>query len=351
MGEKYLHVIGTRPNAVKAAPVLREMHELGYNQALLHTGQHFDFNLSRLIERDLGIPIEPIRFDLKGRSAEMQLGEVASNVSSFIKENAFTQVIVYGDVTSTLAASIAAKYSNRVLIHVEAGLRSGDLSMPEEINRIMSDSISDVLFTTTAEAEQNLLREGKAQDSIHFVGNTMIDSLLKVVGNIEKEPSRSEFFGLVTIHRQSNVDDPSRLKRIVEEVRTISESVELLWPLHPRTEGALRKSGLYELLEKPNIQLLPPMGYKEFIESMFRCKFLVSDSGGVQEEAAVLGVPTFILRESTERAVALNSGTVRLVNLEDLTELVSSVDPSRVPVEIPYWDGKSASRIVQHLEK
>ena len=351
MREKYLHVIGTRPNAVKAAPVIREMHDLGYHQALLHTGQHFDFNLSRLIERDLGIPIEPFRFDLESRSAEMQLGEVASNVSSFIKENSFTQVIVYGDVTSTLSASIAAKYSNRVLVHVEAGLRSKDLSMPEEINRIMSDSISDVLFTTTTEAEQNLLNEGKSQDSIHFVGNTMIDSLLKVIGDIEKELPESQPFGLVTIHRQSNVDDPDRLQRIVQEARTISESVSLLWPLHPRTESALRKSGLYELLETPNIQLFPPMGYKEFIWSMFNCKFLVSDSGGVQEEAAILGVPTFILRDSTERAVALESGKVRLVDLEHLAELATSVDPSRMPVEIPYWDGKAASRIVDHLEK
>lgn len=350
MREKYLHVIGTRPNAVKAAPVIREMHELGYHQALLHTGQHFDFNLSRLIERDLGIPIEPIRFDLESRSAEMQLGEVASNVSSFIKENSFTQVIVYGDVTSTLSASIAAKYTNRVLVHVESGLRSGDLSMPEEINRIMSDSISDVLFTTTSEAARNLLDEGKPQESIHLVGNTMIDSLLKVVGDFNKEETRIQPFGLVTIHRPSNVDDPIRLKRIVEVISSISENVALIWPLHPRTAGALRKLGLYELLKRPNIELLPPMGYRDFIESMFKCNFLISDSGGVQEEAAVLGVPTFILRDSTERAVALDSGIVRLSNLENLTDLVTSVDPSRMPVEIPYWDGKAASRIVEHLE-
>ena len=347
---RYLHVVGTRPNLVKAAPVIREMSARGFDQLVIHSGQHYDANLTSEIEKDLDFPAPFSRIQLESNSPMLQIGEISKKISDFAVLNNCASVIVYGDVTTTLAGALAAKYAELECIHVEAGLRSFDRSMPEEINRILVDSISDEKFVTTIEGRSNLIREGHVETSVHFVGNTMVDSLFRIL-DFPNQTTRSKLHGLVTIHRKSNVDNPQRLGQILDSLITVSERHELIWPLHPRTRGQLVATGLIDRLTSANIRIENPLGYREFADLLATAKFVITDSGGIQEEAAVLGVPTFILRENTERQVALESGRVSLVDPAELASGLAFLPEDRSVSKIPLWDGKAAKRIVDLLKK
>lgn len=346
----FCHVVGTRPNIVKAAPVIRAMNATGLKQLVAHTGQHYDAVLSSEIERDVGLNKVNKRFSLKQKTQPLQIGEITENLSAYFSDNQVTDVIVYGDVTSTLAGALAAKYRNLGLIHVEAGLRSGDNSMPEEINRIVVDSISDILFTTTKEAF-NTLEKSKTEDqSSYFVGNTMIDSLFFARENLSQISNNSinQNTGLVTIHRQSNVDDSEKLGHLVEMLNAISKTTRLIFPVHPRTKGRLEEHKLISKLDTGNIEIIEPLPYIKFVTQMIDSKFVITDSGGIQEEAAALNVPAYILRDNTERDIAISSGRAKLISPNSVLESgLPGLKGSSQSIDL--WDGNAAERIASIL--
>lgn len=348
--KRFCHVIGTRPNTVKAAPVIREMASSSLDQLVVHTGQHYDSALSYEIEKDVGIEFVSKRFALEEKTQALQVGEISDKLITYFLENEVTDVIVYGDVSSTLAGALAAKYLNLNLIHVEAGLRSGDKSMPEEINRILVDSISDILFMTTREAFDSVGKLNAGPQKSHFVGNTMIDSLFFVRQKLSETDvgTKIDKKGLVTLHRQSNVDDFTRLGKIVEMLNEVSESTQLIFPVHPRTKLRLENYKLISELNTVSIELVEPLSYVNFVKQMAHSKFVITDSGGIQEEAAALGVPTYILRESTEREIAISSGRAILVSPESVLKFgLPQVSGSSRPIEL--WDGRAARRIAAIL--
>lgn len=347
------HIVGARPNFMKAAPVLAGLDALGAAQRLVHTGQHYSDELSTIFFRELELPQPDVNLDVGSGSHGQQTGALMIALERELVAHRPALLVVYGDINSTLAASIVAAKLGILIAHVEAGLRSFDRSMPEEINRVVTDAIADILLTTSPEAEGHLRHEGVNVDRIHFVGNPMIDTLLRHRARFDADRLRTRYglsgpYGVVTLHRPSNVDDPLAAKRMGDAIRGLAALVPLVVPLHPRGRDRLATAGL---VDGPKMQVIEPLGYIDFISLVSGAAVVATDSGGIQEETTVLGVPCLTLRPNTERPITISHGTNRLVEPEDLVAAASEV-LRRGPVEgrtPPLWDGHAGPRIAAIL--
>lgn len=350
-------MVGARPNFMKVAPVMHEMAQYPreFEQILVHTGQHYDTLMSRVFFEELGLPRPDVNLEVGSGSHTWQTAQVMSRFEPVVEEISPDWVVVVGDVNSTLACALVCSKMGIGVAHVEAGLRSYDRSMPEEINRLLTDQISDLLFTPSSDADENLLREGVAEEKVHFVGNVMIDTLVRLLPKAQAQwPGLRERFGLqryllVTLHRPSNVDEIEGLKGILEALSEISNEIAVLFPVHPRTRRRIHDFGLQEAAQ--GVQLLEPFGYLNFLALQAHADLVLTDSGGIQEETTYLGVPCLTARPNTERPVTIRSGTNQLVesSRHALVEairgrLAAEKVPRRVP---PLWDGHTAKRIVR----
>ncbi len=358
-----LGVVGARPNFMKVAPIYRVLESNPvFFPMIVHTGQHYDERMSDIFFRQLEMPKPHIYLGVGSGTHAEQTARVMVEFEKVIEKEQPDLVIVVGDVNSTLACSLVAVKCHIPVAHVEAGLRSGDRRMPEEINRIATDAISDLLFVTERSGEENLKAEGVAPEKIHFVGNVMIDSLvhfrakasqLDVLRELGVEAGQ---FALMTMHRPSNVDSVEGLTRILETIEAISGLTRIVFPVHPRTRQRMKDFGiLNRLLDISNLTLLDPLGYLEFLNLMERAAVVITDSGGIQEETTFLGVPCLTLRENTERPVTIELGTNELVPLDpqEILTRVSDILKGKwkkgsIP---PLWDGKASQRIVAILEE
>ena len=351
-----ISVVGARPNFMKAAPVKHAFERIpSVRHLMVHTGQHYDPNMSDVFFQDLGMGRPDLYLNVGSGSHGAQTAKVMVEFEKVCLAEKPSLVVVYGDVNSTLAAGIVAKKLGIPLAHVEAGLRSYDRRMPEEINRIVTDSITDLYFVTEESGRRNLLLEGVRPEMIHLVGNTMIDSLAKLCATLG-EAEREEGYLVLTLHRPSNVDDPVMLRRLLDAIELGAGDLKIRFPVHPRTEAALRATGDYErLVSGGRWELLPPAGYREFVEMVRSSNGVITDSGGVQEETTWLGVPCLTLRESTERPSTVEQGTNHLVGVEPLMvrdaveRIVSGASAGARGAVPPLWDGEAAGRIVRTI--
>jgi UDP-N-acetylglucosamine 2-epimerase (non-hydrolysing) len=363
-----LCVIGARPNYMKMAPLLRAFaHRADApHPVLVHTGQHYDPMMKDRLMADVRMPAPDENLDVRSGSHAVQTAEVMKRFEPLLDHYDPLAVVVVGDVNSTLACSLVAAKRLVPVAHVEAGLRSGDRTMPEEVNRILTDQMSDLLYTTDAGAKDNLLCEGIDPQRIHFVGNLMIDSLhdalpralspgdsLAAAGAAEFAERIGRGYALVTLHRPSNVDDAQVLAGHVDTLLRTARHLPVVWPVHPRAKAQLEKSGLWGRLQTPNIVCLPPQGYLEMVGLMRDAKVVITDSGGVQEETTALGVPCLTLRHNTERPITVTHGTNRLVGCDPAAAwkaiqrvLDGDVPRGRVPAG---WDGQGAHRLMHHF--
>ena len=362
-------VVGARPNYMKMAPLIRAFaRQAGLpGVVLVHTGQHYDIAMNDRLFADLELPAPDLNLEVGSGTHAVQTAEVMRRFEPVIDDLKPSCVIVVGDVNSTLACSLVAVKKNIPVVHVEAGLRSFDRDMPEEINRILTDQIAEILYTTEREAADNLLREGIHADRVAFVGNVMIDSLLhnrgravapaQTLARANADPATflgAEGYGVVTLHRPSNVDSPDALGEAVAVLREVSARVPLLWPMHPRARANIERFGFASLLAEARIALLEPQGYLEMLGLMANARLVLTDSGGIQEETTALAVPCLTMRENTERPITVAQGTNTLVG-RDRARIVACVDEilatggkrGRVP---ELWDGQAATRIAAHLQ-
>ena len=350
-----LHVVGARPNFMKVAPVMAALSRRGgVVQTLVHTGQHYDANMSDVFFAELLIPRPDLNLEVGSGSHAEQTANVMMRLEPVILERSPIIVLVYGDVNSTLATALVCAKLAVPVAHVEAGLRSFDRTMPEEINRLLTDQIAELLFTPCADAEANLLREGVAAAKIHFVGNVMIDTLVRLLPRAHRValmdvPTR---YALITLHRPSNVDDPVMLRRIVEALEEMSRELPVLFPIHPRTRQRLDEWCI-EVSLNGQLQLMDPIGYLEFLALQRKATVVITDSGGIQEECTYLGVPCLTLRENTERPVTVTMGTNVVVG-RDMGRLHAEVDrilagKAKSGTVPPLWDGKASERIAHLL--
>jgi UDP-N-acetylglucosamine 2-epimerase (non-hydrolysing) len=349
---RILHVVGARPNFMKVAPVQAALARVpGAAQTLVHTGQHYDLNMSETFFRQLQIPAPDVNLEVGSGGHTEQTAKIMMRLEPVIIERKPDMVLVYGDVNSTVAAALVCAKLLVPIGHVEAGLRSRDRTMPEEVNRVLTDRVSDLLFTPSTDGDENLKQEGVSADKIHFVGNVMIDTLVRCL-SLCQDPRTGGFperYVLVTLHRPSNVDDPRMLSDIVETLDQIGREIPVVFPVHPRTRKNLGAARAW-----PGIRLLDPVGYLEFLSLQKYATAVITDSGGIQEETTYLGVPCLTLRENTERPVTITMGTNVLIG-RDLARLRREVDAilrgrptaGRVP---PLWDGHAGERIAAVLE-
>lgn len=341
-----VHVTGARPNFPKAAPVIAALTKLGVPQKLIHTGQHYDDALSDSFFRLLNLPTPDLNLGVGSGSHASQTAAIMVGFEKAIAENHPALIVVYGDVNSTVAAALVAAKLEIPVAHVEAGLRSFDLSMPEEINRKLTDQLSDLLLITSPEAKDNLEREGLADREIVFVGNSMIDTLLSHLAEFDEARITSELeiigeYAVATLHRPGNVDDLAVAKPIVEALGEVSKSTQIILPLHPRGKDSLYKAGLGNF---DRIKVIDPLNYIDFISLVKGAKFVVTDSGGVQEETTILKVPCLTLRPNTERPITITHGTNQLVTVSNLVSKVAQLPPVKDVVP-PLWDGSAGERI------
>jgi UDP-N-acetylglucosamine 2-epimerase (non-hydrolysing) len=343
-----LHVTGARPNFPKAAPVLRALDTRGVRQRLLHTGQHYGEQMSEVFFRQLGLPPPDINLEVGSGSHARQTAAILTGLEDVLLELRPELVVVYGDVNSTVAAALTAAKLGIRLAHVEAGLRSFDRGMPEEINRVVTDRLADLLFATSADAVAHLGNEGVDPARIHLVGNPMIDTLLAHRATLV--PPRFHRYVVATLHRPANVDDLGDAAELVKALHAVADQVQVVLPLHPRGRESLRGAGLFD---HPGVQVVDPLGYLEFLGLVNGAVAVVTDSGGVQEETTVLGVPCLTVRPTTERPVTITHGTNRLVTRERRAEEVSAClvagRPATWPVP-PLWDGHAGERIAAVIE-
>jgi UDP-N-acetylglucosamine 2-epimerase (non-hydrolysing) len=348
-----LHVVGARPNFMKAAPVLRALGNLnGIKQTLVHTGQHYDANMSDVFFSQLEMPSPDVNLGVGSGSHARQTAEIMSRFEPVVLERRPDFVLVYGDVNSTIAAALVCAKLGIKVGHVEAGLRAFDWTMPEEINRVVTDRLADLLFTPSEDADANLEREGVPPDKIHRVGNVMIDSLVRLLPAATNVPRNGfpERYALVTLHRPSNVDESESLKNIVQSLVDISESLDVVFPVHPRTRQRISEFGL----DAEKLHLSGPLPYIEFLALQSRAAVVITDSGGIQEETTYLGVPCLTLRNNTERPVTVSVGTNVIIGQDreklrvELSKVVSgNTKKGSVP---PLWDGHAGERIAAILE-
>ncbi|QLA16085.1 non-hydrolyzing UDP-N-acetylglucosamine 2-epimerase [Desulfolutivibrio sulfoxidireducens] len=355
--QKIIFVGGARPNFMKLAPILREIRR-GFAQTihpiLVHTGQHYDQAMSGNFFKDLELPEPDYNLGVGSGSHATQTAAIMRGFEPVCLAEKPDMVAVVGDVNSTAACALTAAKLQVAVAHVEAGLRSGDRRMPEEINRIVTDALADVCFVTEESGIDNLLREGKRPEHLHLVGNLMIDSLVHQLRLLPSDTARHEGpYAVVTLHRPSNVDHAERLEAIVNALVALARTLPVIFPVHPRTSARLAEFGLRDALASSKVRCLPPMGYAEFLALWKDASLVLTDSGGIQEETTFLGVPCLTLRENTERPITLSMGTNRLVPggtrsiLEAAQQSLSQRgDVVRRP---PLWDGRAAERIVRHL--
>ena len=346
-----LHIVGARPNFPKLAPVHRAAKAMGLEQMIVHTGQHYDETMSAGFFRDLDIPAPDINLEVGSGSHAVQTARIIERFEPVLVAHRPDWLVVYGDVNSTMATAIvAAKLGVRVA-HVEAGLRSNDRSMPEEINRLVTDRLASLLLTPSTDAEATLLREGEPSSEIVFVGNVMIDTLFVSLPKAEATGYARHLGAdgnhvVVTIHRPSNVDDPERLKSVCTELAHLSRSRQVFFPAHPRTQHQLRALEI----DLGSVRLSDPVSYFEMLDLVRTAHAVVTDSGGLQEETTALGVPCFTLRPNTERPITVVEGTNQLVlDLSALSALVASAtrtNPPRIPAG---WDGRDGERVARAL--
>jgi len=355
---KILHVVGARPNYMKIAPIYQQMkkHQGLFQQLLVHTGQHYDPNMSEIFFRELNLPEPNINLNVGSGSHAQQTAQIIERFEPVLLDFCPDWVIVPGDVNSTLACALVAAKLGVKVAHVEAGLRSFDRTMPEEINRVLTDHLSDVLFVSEPSGNDNLIREGIDKNKIFFVGNTMIDTLVQLLPLAKmrweklNEIYHLDRFILVTLHRPSNVDNIGRLREIVEALSEISIHCPVIFPVHPRTQKVIMENQL----DCNNLTLVEPLGYLDFLCLESKASLVVTDSGGIQEETTFLGVPCLTVRPNTERPLTLTHGTNRLVSA-DKEELLQSMyevledGKTIAPPSLFLWDGRASERIVKIL--
>lgn len=362
---KILNVVGARPNFMKVAPLMEAMkrREREFSPLLVHTGQHYDDAMSDAFFRDLQLPKPDVYLGVGSLSHAAQTAAIMQNFEPVLLREQPDWVVVVGDVNSTIACALVATKLNLKVAHIEAGLRSRDRSMPEEINRILTDQIADLLFTPSADADANLLAEGIDRERIKLVGNIMIDSLYNNLPRAAACSIRDDLgvangaYAVLTLHRPSNVDRREVFVGILDALDAISDRLPIVFPVHPRTQKML---GEFELLERvkrnENLRLTHPLSYLEFLNLFSGAKLLLTDSGGIQEEATVLGIPCLTLRENTERPITVDMGTNTIVGVdpERITQAAFEIleashpKPHRVP---PLWDGHTADRILDELAR
>jgi UDP-N-acetylglucosamine 2-epimerase (non-hydrolysing) len=360
---RVINIVGARPNLPKIAPLIREMQRHPEIEPLLvHTGQHYDENLSNIFFRQMGIPEPHINLGVGSGTHAQQTAEILKRVEPILLEQRPDLVLVVGDVNSTIAVSLAAVKLGIPVAHVEAGLRSFDRSMPEEINRVLTDALAEYLFATEDAAVNNLLKEGRPPEFIHLVGNVMIDSLLHFLPLAQQSQIGDELglhdgkgwqtFGVLTLHRPSNVDSTEKLAELLDAIDTIAQQVPIVFPVHPRTQHRLNQNGIKH---HPQLRLIPPLGYLDFLCLLSKATLALTDSGGIQEETTALGVPCLTLRENTERPVTVSQGTNVLVGTNPSKIVVATEQilrgngkSGRTP---PLWDGHAAERIVEILRR
>jgi UDP-N-acetylglucosamine 2-epimerase (non-hydrolysing) len=350
-------VVGARPNFMKIAPVVLELLRRQVPHLFVHTGQHYDDSMSRVFFQELRLPAPDVHLGVGSQTHGRQTARVMEGIEEVFERHSPNLVIVGGDVNSTLATALVAAKRSIPIAHVEAGLRSSDRSMPEEINRVVTDHVSDLLFTTEESANRNLEREGLGERGVHFVGNCMVDTLLQHVdAAIAKEPWREyglepRGYALLTLHRPSNVDIAETLDRLLHTIGSVSTRLPVLFPVHPRTRRHLSSS---PPATRGDVRLTEPLPYLTFLGLLARARIVLTDSGGVQEETTALGVPCLTLRPNTERPVTTTRGTNRLVGTdpEIILECLESVLAGHWPTgEVPpLWDGRASRRIVDIVE-
>lgn len=364
MSKTVVIVVGTRPNFIKITQFEKEFaHYKGeFNYKLVHTGQHYDENMSKVFFGQLGLKKPDITLDVKGKSAAEQIGNIIIKLSNLFQEWQPDLVVVVGDVNSTLAAAIAANKCKIKLAHLESGLRSHDREMPEEINRIMTDMITEEFFVTEQSGMDNLQKEITRKAGIHFVGNTMIDTLvafdkdIQADGILEEIKVAEKGYALMTMHRPRNVDTKEALIKMLGVIEHITRYTKLVFPIHPRTSNSLKKHGLYKILTgNKSIVLTKPLGYLAFQKLIACSKFVVTDSGGIQEETTFRQVPCLTLRPNTERPVTVILGTNELVPFDPVvigkkieTIQNNSYKLGKIP---PLWDGLATRRIVERIKE
>jgi len=348
-----LHVVGARPNFVKAAPVLRAIRKRGLRQTLVHTGQHYDRNMSDVFFTQLEIPEPDVNLGVKSGTHASQTAEIMRSFEPVVLESKPDMVLVYGDVNSTVAAALVCSKLLVPVGHVEAGLRSFDRTMPEEINRIVTDRLADILFTPSEDGDTNLLHEGVPRERIHLVGNVMIDSLIQLLPAAKSCPKNGfpDRYALVTLHRPSNVDDVDSLRAILDSLTNVSKELSIIFPVHPRTRQRLAEFGI----DTQNLKLLDPIPYIEFLSLQSRAAVVITDSGGIQEETTYLGVPCLTLRRNTERPITVTLGTNILVG-DDREGLATEMEKilegkQKKGLRPPLWDGYAGDRIAGILQK
>ena len=358
-----LCIVGARPNFMKISPIMKALGESKVlNGRLLHTGQHFDEHMSELFFNELEISKPEINLEVGPDPINIQTGKIFIKLDPYLRDIKPAAVLVVGDVTSTFISAVTASRYSIPVAHVEAGLRSNDRTMPEEINRIITDSVADFLFTTSPEAGKNLKREGISSEKIFFVGNVMIDTLYRFRERAESSDVLNRFnlthskYAVCTLHRPSNVDDKSIFEKILLALENISLTLPILLPLHPRTRACIEKFGLNDRIAGlKDLIVTEPLGYLDFLCALSNAKLVLTDSGGIQEETTVLGIPCLTLRENTERPVTITEGTNELVGSDTERILIAfdriisgNIKTGRHP---ELWDGNAAKRIVNILEK
>ncbi|MEO0226278.1 MAG: UDP-N-acetyl glucosamine 2-epimerase [candidate division WOR-3 bacterium] len=393
---KVVNVVGARPNLMKIGPLIAEMKNFGdIEQILVHTGQHYDDNMSKVFFEDLDLPDPDIYLGVGSAPRDEQISRIVDRLIPVLSDYQPDLVVVVGDVNSTLAGALAADrcrkscnqphqidktdqideidqtdqidqsdhFRKPYIAHIEAGLRSFDLSMPEEINRIETDRLADFLFTTEPSANDNLKREGIDPAKIYYVGNVMIDSLVRYLDRalinwkvLQAQMGDCDYL-LVTLHRPCNVDEPCRLKIIISALTELARDLLVIFPVHPRTRKSMINSGIsVEAISHscPNLRFVEPMGYLDFLGLMYHSKLVLTDSGGIQEETTYLKIPCLTLRPNTERPITIEIGTNRLVDIDQLVETARTIIDGGRPGDTqipPLWDGRTAERIVEILRK
>jgi UDP-N-acetylglucosamine 2-epimerase len=352
MGATITHVLGARPNFVKAAPVIRALRALGHQQRVVHTGQHYDERMSDVFFVQLGLPEPDVNLGVGSGTQATQTADVLVGMEREFLDNSPSLVVLYGDVNSTVGAALAGAKLGVPLAHVEAGLRSFDNTMPEEINRRLTDQLCDLLFATSPEALGHLAREGRPDSAMHFVGNPMIDTLIANLDKFDQAAARAAYglgerkYVVATLHRPANVDSPDRAADLVRALHEVAAELDVIIPLHPRGRATLTAAGL---LDNERVHVVDPLGYVEFMSLVRGAAAIVTDSGGVQEETTLLRVPCLTLRPNTERPITITSGSNRLVTRDELAAAVlKACDDGPYPGELPpLWDGQAGPRIAR----
>ncbi len=347
-----LHVVGARPNFMKAAPVMHALRERGAEQTLVHTGQHYDANMSDVFFTQLAMPLPDVNLDVGSGSHAGQTADIMTRFEPVLLTRKPDIVLVYGDVNSTVAAALVSAKLSVAVGHVEAGLRSFDRSMPEEINRLVTDQLADLLFTPSEDGDTNLKREGIASEKIHRVGNVMIDSLIRFLPAAKQARNGlPERYALVTLHRPANVDEGEKLKSILASLLEVRDRMEVIFPVHPRTRQRIADFGL----DASRLHLTGPLPYIEFLALEMHAAVVITDSGGIQEETTYLRVPCLTLRSNTERPVTVTLGTNVLVGSDSgklKAELLKVLEGKGKSGSVPpLWDGHAGERIADILGK